>query len=140
MEDKPDVQIEAESVKIDAQDPLPENNFFWRRVFSWAITLLCLAFVAYVLESLHSLGAAEYIFYLGKYLIGLVTLLVTYYMIAPSAEQIAKMIQAAKIIRSGIDLPGNHGLPPPPNPPRHGGGGRRPEEDFAPRSGQRPPR
>lgn len=137
MEDKPDVNIDAEKVTIDTQDPLPENNFFWRRVFSWALTLLCLALVAYALESLHGLGAAEYVFYLGKYLIGLVTLLVTYYMIAPSAEQIVKMIQAAKIIRGGTALPGNHGLPPPP---RQGSGGRRPDEDFAPRSGQRPPR
>ena len=82
---------------------------------------------------------------LCKWLIGMVGLMVTYYMVAPSAEQITKMFKTAALLRSGVQVAGKQtvsthgshtetaktvGLPPAPPVP-----GEPPlARDFAPTS------
>ena len=90
--------------RVDVQDPLPETDWFWRRLFTFIFTLLSVAFIWYGLASLQQLGEADAIYRVTRYMIGVHVMLITYYMVAPSAEQIIKIIQSAKIIRAGIPI------------------------------------
>lgn len=89
---------------IDAQDPLPETDWFWRRLFTFIFTLLSIAFIWSGLASLQQLSDADSIYKITRYMIGVHVLLVTYYMVAPSAEQIIKIIQSAKLLRAGVPI------------------------------------
>lgn len=103
----------------DQQDPLPEGSFFWRRVFSAAVVgvLLAIAFWAVwgmtdaLLQEVKTDRAAmaiatslrDVIFYI-MCVIGLIS---TYYLLAPSGEQLALIVQSAKIAIAKIPaLPG----------------------------------
>lgn len=92
------------TVQLDVQDPLPETNWFWRRVYTFALSLISVSFIWYGLEALWGLHDAENIYRVTRYMIGVHVMLITYYMVAPSAEQIIKIIQSARIIRSGIPI------------------------------------
>lgn len=92
------------TAQLDVQDPLPETNWFWRRVYTFVLSLVSVAFIMYGLEALQGLGDNENIYRVTRYMIGVHVMLITYYMVAPSAEQIIKIIQSAKIIRSGIPI------------------------------------
>lgn len=89
---------------VDVQDPLPETNWFWRRVYTFVLSLISVAFIWYGLESLHSMAQADAIYRVTRYMIGVHVLLITYYMVAPSAEQIVKLIQAAKLLQAGVGM------------------------------------
>ena len=80
----------------DPQDPLPESSFKFRRAYSYAVTLLCLAGVGWII---HKLVEAVHLAGVAYGLIGLCALLATLYLIAPSAEAIVKMISAASILK-----------------------------------------
>ena len=97
-------QIDPATASVDVQDPLPETDWFWRRLFTFIFTLLSVAFIWYGLASLQQLGEADAIYRVTRYMIGVHVMLITYYMVAPSAEQIIKIIQSAKIIRAGIPI------------------------------------
>ena len=89
------------AVEVDVQDPLPESNFFWRRIFAYVLSSLLLGLLAYVVFKMtqpESLRTA------ALYLSILLWFSMTYYMIAPSAEQVTRIIQAAKILRSGVSM------------------------------------
>lgn len=86
----------------DAQDPLPEQDWTWRRIYTYALTLVCCLGVGWSLYTLHDLEAGEAIYLLSKYMLAIIALLATYYMIAPSAEQIVHLIQAARLLQSGV--------------------------------------
>lgn len=139
------------TLQVDIQDPLPETNWFWRRVYTFVLSVASLAFVGYGLAALHGLKDAEAIYRVTRYMIGVHVLLITYYMVAPSAEQIVKLIQAAKLMRAGVPMTrratsnspeGGHtevettvGYPDEPEAPSYVP--ERPqdeEQDFAPRS------
>lgn len=90
--------------RVDVQDPLPETDWFWRRTYTFTLTLVSLAMLWYVIETLWALKQAESLYRIGRYLIGVIVMLVTYYMVAPSAEQIIKIIQSAKLLRAGIPI------------------------------------
>lgn len=92
------------TARVDVQDPLPETNWFWRRVYTFALSLISIAFIWFGLEALNNMREAEAIFQITRYMIGVLVLLVTYYMVAPSAEQIVKLIQAAKLLQSGVTI------------------------------------
>lgn len=92
------------TARVDVQDPLPETDWFWRRLFTFIFTLLSVAFIWYGLASLQALQQPEMIYRVTRYMIGVHVMLITYYMVAPSAEQIIKIIQSAKIIRAGIPI------------------------------------
>ena len=89
---------------IDDQDPLPEQNWFWRRSYVFALSLISLGFVWYGIEALWDLREARAIYDITKYMIGILAMLILFYMVAPSAEQIVKLIQAAKVLRAGVPV------------------------------------
>lgn len=99
--------------KIDPQDPLPETNWFWRRVYTFALSLISVAFIWYGLESLNAMQQPQHVFSITRYMVGVHVLLITFYMLAPSAEQIVKLVQAAKLLRAGVPLRQPPALPAP---------------------------
>lgn len=139
------------TAQVDVQDPLPETNWFWRRVYTFVLSLVSVGMIWYGLEVLTSLGDGDSVYRVTRYMIGVHVLLITYYMVAPSAEQIVKLIQAAKLLQAGVPVTrravvetpqggrtevettaGRSHTPPArnraPEPPQDD------EEDFAPRS------
>lgn len=88
----------------DPQDPLPEIRFTYRRLFSFGA---CAAVFALLWRIVDQLQGDDALGEIAKWLIGLNALVVTYYMIAPSAEQIAKIIQAARVLRCRSENGGN---------------------------------
>jgi hypothetical protein len=89
------------TAEIDVQDPLPESNFFWRRVYSYLATFSIWGLLTYVV---HKMADAESLRWAVTCLSLLLWFTITYYMIAPSAEQITRIIQAARTLRSGVDM------------------------------------
>lgn len=81
----------------DRQDPLPEGSFRWRRVLTLSLAATVLGQNVYALISLRALSAADELLRLALWQTGLLALVITYYMIAPSAEQLAHIVQAARI-------------------------------------------
>jgi hypothetical protein len=79
----------------DVQDPLPEATWGWRRAFVFAmVTVLCVQL--YLLsEKIDDHDDAYW------WTLLLLWFVVLCYLVAPSAEQITRMIQSARIIRSG---------------------------------------
>lgn len=103
----------------DIQDPLPESNWFWRRVFVFGVTA---AILWMVWGAITRLGASAMLqpergipalLSLCKSLIWVVVILVTYYMVAPSAEQIVKMMKTATLLRHGVQFAGRSTLETP---------------------------
>lgn len=92
------------TARVDVQDPLPETNWFWRRVYTFALSLISVAFIWYGIEALYDLRQPDAIYRVTRYMIGVHVLLITFYMLAPSAEQIVKLIQAAKLLQSGVTM------------------------------------
>ncbi len=92
----------------DAQDPLPESNWFWRRVFVFLVTA---AILWMVWGAITRLGAVAVVvpdqgipalLSLCRWLLLITAMMVTYYMVAPSAEQTIKMMQTAKLLTGGV--------------------------------------
>lgn len=99
----------------DPQDPLPEGNWLWRRVFVFAIAALLLAFKWWYAGALGNIalsvnpntpqgaitdaieGLIRTIRF-DQYLLGG---LILFYLLAPSAEQLVKIIQTARFLREG---------------------------------------
>lgn len=92
------------TVQVDVQDPLPETNWFWRRVYTFVLSLVSVAFIWYGFEALFDMRQPDALYRLTRYMIGVHVLLITFYMVAPSAEQIVKLIQAAKLLQSGVPI------------------------------------
>lgn len=90
--------------RVDVQDPLPETNWFWRRVYTFALSLISVAFIWFGLEALNSMREPRLVYSITRYMIGVHVLLITFYMLAPSAEQMVKLIQSARLLRSGIPI------------------------------------
>ena len=136
------------TARVDVQDPLPETNWFWRRVYTFALSLISIAIVIYGVQVLHELKDGDNVYRVTRYMIGVHVLLITYYMLAPSAEQMVKLIQTAKLIGAGIpisrtasvqtpeggrtEVTTTAGAPTPLQPPPASPAAS--EEDFAPRS------
>lgn len=74
---------------LDEQDPLPENKWFWRRLFAYVVTAVALGLVGWIVSKLAS---PEPLAHIAYWLIGLCALLATYYLIAPSAEHVVRMV------------------------------------------------
>ena len=78
------------------QDPLPEAHWTFRRIYTYVVTLLALGGVAWVIHKINDDGPLAGLAYA---LIGLCALLATYYLIAPAAEHIVRLIQSAARLR-----------------------------------------
>ena len=94
----------ADPQRVDVQDPLPEINWFWRRTYTFILSLVSLAFIWFGAESMFQLNEPAKLFQITRYMIGILFFLILCYMVAPSAEQIVKLVQAAKILQSGIPI------------------------------------
>lgn len=92
------------TVDVDVQDPLPETNWFWRRVYTFVLSLVSVAFIRYGIEALYALRDGASIYKITRYMIGVHVLLITFYMLAPSAEQLVKLVQAAKLLQAGVPM------------------------------------
>lgn len=136
---------QAPTPQVDLQDPLPESNWFWRRVFVFAVTAAVLWMLWGGITRLSQVAATspergiEALLTLCKWMIAYNILMVTYYMVAPSAEQITKMVKTAALLRSGVQVAGSRTVEPrtgrveeaktvglPPAPPIPGQGEAKP--------------
>lgn len=106
----------------DPQDPLPESNWTWRRVLVLAGGVIQAAGLGVILAMLYSiakaalaalkadpanaatilLSAIEALYNLGWWLIALLILDRILYLVAPSAEQVSKMLLTVSAWRSGV--------------------------------------
>jgi len=93
----------------DPQDPLPESNWLWRRVFIYSTMVVLLVGLGWIVwgmtdalleivkgdaDATATVNALRDVAY---YAIGFAAWLATIYTIAPSGEQVAKMVQAVKL-------------------------------------------
>lgn len=95
---------EADPQRVDVQDPLPEPNWLWRRVYTFTLSMLSLGFIWYGAQAMFVLKRPEELYWITRYMIAILAMLILFYMVAPSAEQITKMIQASKTLRSGVEM------------------------------------
>lgn len=92
----------------EAQDPLPESNWLWRRVFVFGLTAMLFVLVYDKVDAVADvarMGSREAIEGLIKLLricLWLIAGLILFYMLAPSAEQLVKLIQTARSLREGV--------------------------------------
>lgn len=96
--------------EMDIQDPLPESNWLWRRVFCFAVTAVLLFFmwgavdrIGKVASALPAAGIPALVTF-SKWTISFAGLVVTYYLLAPSAEQMTKMLKTASLLKSGVQM------------------------------------
>lgn len=158
----------------DPQDPLPEANWLWRRVFTFAVLLAAFVLALGLAIALNrivgnivgrldtmdaksvtaiTLRALDVILRMFTLMVYVVLVNMLLYIVAPSAEQVTKLIQTARLLRGGVQMStrararghGDEreeetaaviGIPPQPAPPPP----LSPEvtsvdeEDYAPRS------
>lgn len=92
----------APPITIDPQNPLPEKSFFWRRIFTIAITLNTIVFSWVVSGWFYAAGDLDKLYGVTKILLygdGAVLLM---YFVAPSASEITNMIATASIWKKSI--------------------------------------
>ena len=77
---------------------LPESNFKWRRIFSYATATSLLVLVGWIIWQIDD---GSHLADIAFWLIIAHWWVVTYYMVAPSAEQIARIIQSARLFGKG---------------------------------------
>lgn len=71
----------------DPQDPLPEGQWLYRRIFTWTFTAIQLALLGWTIRRM---PAAD-LQLVALWQLGLLALVVTYYLLAPSAPQLARI-------------------------------------------------
>lgn len=84
--------------------PIPEGSFFYRRIFSYTLTVVLLALLGFIIWQLTD---AKELGDIAFWLIILIWWVVTYYMISPTAEQIARIIQSARVAMFGSNTEGD---------------------------------
>lgn len=87
---------------IDAQDPLPESGFLYRRITVWVVCITILALLWFNVHALRQLQHGDGLVEISKWLIVLIGLILTYYLIAPSAEHIVRIFQTVSAWKAGI--------------------------------------
>lgn len=149
----------AVTVTTDLQDPLPESSWFWRRVFVFTVTAAVLWMLRGAITQLGHVALVEprlgvpALLTLCKWIIGMTALMATYYMVAPSAEQLTKMVKVASLLQAGVQVAGKRvetpdgqkeeaktvGLPPAPPIPSPTGAIRASDEDLPSSDNDTPP-
>jgi hypothetical protein len=113
-----EVTSDPPSVTLDAQDPLPESNWFFRRWFVFVCTAAQGIAVAVILTMLYQIGQMAFdakgmnellaiagmLHNLALWIISLTIIDRILYMIAPSAEQAALIIQTVKGALGGVSF------------------------------------
>jgi hypothetical protein len=87
---------------MDAQDPLPESGFLYRRITVWVVGLIILGLLWFNVHALRELEHGDGLVEISKWLIVLLALVLTYYLIAPSAEHIVRIFQTVSAWKAGI--------------------------------------
>jgi len=83
----------------DPQDPLPEGQWTWRRLFAWFTNLATLGGVGWIVHQIGNDPAQVNIAFALLALNAFVTLL---YMAGASADQIVRIVQEANVRRAGM--------------------------------------
>lgn len=96
------VESKAPPLTADPQDPLPESGFFYRRITTWVVGITVLALLWFIVVALRALEQGDGLVTVAKWLIGLLALVLTYYLIAPSAEHIVRLGQTVGAWKAGI--------------------------------------
>lgn len=68
-----------------------EMKWGWRRLLTFLVVVMCLSLIAVIVGKLDDPAALKN---LAQWLIGLVALSITYYLIGPTAEHIVAAVQA----------------------------------------------
>lgn len=110
---------------LDVQDPLPESNWLWRRVFVFVAMIAVLGLmiglavatnrmIGNVVDRIDTMDARSVAEIAREALVVIQTMfermfwallvIVTYYMVAPSAEQVVKMMQTAGLLKAGVQI------------------------------------
>lgn len=98
----------ANAAHADLQDPLPENNWFWRRLFVYLATSGLFWLLWIVVERLATTALLRpdvgipSLETIGKWIIGFGWSLATYYMLGASGEHVVKVFQAAGLFKAGL--------------------------------------
>lgn len=90
---------------VDVQDPLPEATWFWRRIYVFTVTTSLIVGVALFANNIASSATATQIqafLSLARWTLLVLWLVITYYLIAPSAEHVTRMWQTAAVLKSGV--------------------------------------
>jgi hypothetical protein len=94
----------------DIQDPLPESSWFWRRVFCFLVVAVLLFFVWGAVDRLGKVAilapdrGIPGLVSVTKSILFLAMLTITYYLLAPSAEQLTKLVKTASLLKSGVQI------------------------------------
>lgn len=94
----------------DIQDPLPESNWLWRRVFCFAVTAVLLSFVWVDVDQIGRIAivapriGTKSLLTITQWIIATNALLMTYYLLAPSAEQMLKALHTVSLLKSGVQI------------------------------------
>lgn len=78
--------------------PIPEGSFFYRRIFSYTLAVVLLFFTGWIV---YQLTDQKKLADTAFWILVLLWWVITYYMVAPSAEQIARIIQSARVAMFG---------------------------------------
>lgn len=92
----------------DPQDPLPESNWLWRRIFVFFVLAALLAGAWFKVDVIGQvalggntdaiLGLIELI----KWALALSGILMLFYLVSPSAEQVVKMLATVQAWKGGV--------------------------------------
>jgi hypothetical protein len=169
-------EVQPPRLLSDPQDPLPEANWLWRRVFTFAVLIAAFVIAAGLavainrivgnivgrIDSMDARNVAQITVVAINAILKMFTLMfyvvlanMLLYIVAPSAEQITKMLQTARLLRAGVQIASRAkaetpegqreetqatiGLPPQPVVPPAAADTPAPapeatsDEDFAPR-------
>lgn len=85
----------------DLQDPLPEGQWLFRRIFTWTLTVALLALLGFVIARLPASDLQP----VALWLVGLIALVVTFYLLAPSAPELARILAEIPRLRLGRPNP-----------------------------------
>lgn len=94
--------------QVQSHDPIPESNWFWRRVFVFALcTVVCIGVWTMVITMVNLAGdhsdliVGAFVKIIG-WLLLLVWFAMTYYIVGTSGEQVVKIVQTAGMFKTGL--------------------------------------
>lgn len=92
---------------VEVQDPLPESTWLWRRVYVFVLTTVCCVGVglfAGAIADSNTENQTRAFLSLARWTLLMLWFVMTYYLIAPSAEHVTRMWQTASVLKSGVGL------------------------------------
>lgn len=139
----------------DPQDPLPESSWLWRRVFTFVVMLLAFAILVGLgyatnrivtnivgrIDNMDARNVAQItvvalnvLLSMFKMMFYVVMFNMLLYIVAPSAEQITKMVKTASLLKAGVQVASRAVIRPDRSDETQSTAAPAVEEDFAPRS------